>query len=344
MLVMNKEDEERALSLHKKSIFIDALEVFFPFADDTSYFDKLIAAGVTAVNATVTTTYATPLQALSSLKQWQEVFEKHSDKLIPVTTAQDIERAKREGKLGIIMGSQNAAMIGDDINLLTIYKKLGLRIIQLSYYEQNLLGEGCGERTNGGLTTFGVEVVEEMNRLRLLIDISHCGDQVVMDAIKFSKVPIVATHANPRALVNHPRNKTDEHIKAIAEKGGVIGMLSYSRISQAREGIQPDMEDLLNFIDYTVKLVGPDHVGIGTDVTPFWSEEAYEKWAQFYPDLRSNWGWTGRDIFTNKEGDEDISRMVEITKGLVARGYSDEDIQKIIGLNFLRVFREVWGE
>ncbi|GAI04537.1 unnamed protein product, partial [marine sediment metagenome] len=90
------------MSLHKKSIFIDALEVFFPFADDTSYFDKLIAAGVTAVNATVTTTYATPLQALSGLKQWQEVFEKHSDKLIQVTTAQDIERAKREGKLGII--------------------------------------------------------------------------------------------------------------------------------------------------------------------------------------------------------------------------------------------------
>ena len=341
---MKREDEERALSLHKKSIFIDALEVFVPFTGDTSYLDKLMAAGVTTINATVMPPYDTPLQALSRLKQWYEAFEEHSDKLIQVTTAQDIERAKREGKLGIIMGSQNAAIISDDINLLAIYKKLGLRIIQLSYYAQGLLGEGGGERTNGGLTRFGVEAVEEMNRLRLLIDVSHCGDQVIMDAIKFSKVPIVATHANPRALANHSRNKTDEHIKAIADKGGVIGIVGYSRISQPKEGIPPSIEDLLDFIDYTAKLVGPDYVGIGTDVTPFWSKAAYEEFAQFYPDLRSNWGWEGRHIFTNKEGAEDISRMVEITKGLVTRRYSDEDIQKIIGLNFLRVFREVWGE
>jgi len=341
---MNRENEERALSLHKKSIFIDALEVLFPFTGDISYLDELIATGVTAINATVMPPYDTPLQALSRLKQWYEAFEKHSDKLIQVTTTRDIERAKREGKLGIIMGSQNAAIISDDINLLAIYKKLGLRIIQLSYYAQGLLGEGGGERTNGGLTMFGVEAVEEMNRLRLLIDVSHCRDQVVMDAVKFSKVPIAATHANPRALVNHHRNKTDEQIKAIADKGGVIGIVSYSRISQPKEGIPPTVEDLLDFIDYTVKLVGPDYVGIGTDVTPFWSKAAYEEFAQFYPDLRSNWGWEGRHVFTNKEGDEDISRMVELTKGLVARGYSDEDIQKIIGLNFLRVFREVWGE
>ena len=339
---MNRE-EERALSLHEKSIFIDALEVFFPFPKDTSYLDKLISAGITAINATVIQTYDTPLQSISRLKQWLDLFEKHSDKLIQVTTTQDIERAKREGKLGIIMGSQNAAMIGDDINLLAIYKKLGLKIIQLSYYEQNLLGEGCGERTDGGLSTFGIKVVEEMNRLRLLIDVSHCRDQVVMDAIEFSKVPIVATHANPRALVNHPRSKTDEHIKAIADKGGVTGIVGYSRLSQTREGVAPSVEDLLDLIDYMVKLVGPDHVGIGTDVTPFWTREAYEEWAQFYPDLRSNWGWEGRHVFTNKEGAEDISRMVEITKGLVARGYSDENIQKIIGLNFLRVFGEVWG-
>jgi len=146
---MNRE-EERAVSLHDKSIFIDGLEVFVAFTGDTSYLDKLIAAGVTAINATVMPPYATPLQALSRLKQWHEAFEKHSDKLIQVTTARDIERAKREGKLGIILGSQNADMIGNDINLLTIYKKLGLKIIQLSYYMQTPLGEGFNERTDGG--------------------------------------------------------------------------------------------------------------------------------------------------------------------------------------------------
>ena len=340
---MKKEDEERALELHKKSIIIDGLECA-PSIGNVGYFDSLIETGVTAGTMTVTATYDTPYQAMKKLKAWYDLFEKYSDKVIHVASGRDIEKAKREGKFGVIMGTQNADILGDDLGLLSVYQKLGLRIIQLTYYEQNLLGEGCGERTNGGLSNFGIEVVKEMNRLGLVIDVSHSGDQVTMDALKYSRDPILITHSNARAMANHVRNKTDQHIKALADKGGVMGVVTWSPLCEVRKGVRPIVEDLLDIIDYIVKLVGPDYVGLGLDLNPFMTLEEYNKWAQFYPALRPKGGYFERCIFTNKEGVDDITRLPEITKGLIARGYSDKDIQKILGLNILRVLKEVWGE
>jgi len=339
---MNKENEERTLQLHKKSIIINGLE-YAPGVGDIEYFDKLIEVGITAGNMTVFKTTDTPIQAMKRLKAWYDLFEKHGDKVILVTVGGDIEKAKREGKFGVIMGSQEASILGNDLSLLPVYKRLGLRIIQLSYYEQNLLGEGVGERTNGGLSNFGIEVVEEMNRLGLVIDVSHCGDQVTMDAIKYSKDPILITHANVRGLVEHIRNKTDEQIKALAEKGGAIGLNAWSLFCEVRKGVRPTLEDLITIADYIVKLVGPDHLGLGLDIVPLWSPEGYEEWAKIYPKLRSKGGYLERTLFTNEEGQDDITRIPEIAKGLVARGYSDQDIEKILGLNFLRVFKGVCG-
>lgn len=339
---MDKESEKRALELHRKSIIIDGLE-YAPGAGNFKYFDDLVAAGVTAGNMTVTATYDTPSEGMKKLKAWYNLFEEHSDKVIQVNTAGDIERAKREGKFGVIMGTQNADILGGDLSLLPVYKRLGLRIFQLSYYWQNLLGEGCGERTDGGLSTFGIAVVEELNRLGLVVDVSHCAPQVTTDAINYSKGPIMITHSNPKGLINHVRNKTDEQIKALAAKGGVMGVNAWSRLCEVKKGVRPTFEDFLDMIDYMVKLVGSDHVSLGLDMTPFWPKEEYEYWAQLYPELRAKGGFFERCIFTNKEGIDDVSQMPEITKGLVTRGYSDRDIEKILGLNFLRIFREICG-
>ena len=340
---MNKENEEKALKLHKKSIVIDGLELFFPVGD-VGYFDKLVQVGVTAAHVTVFETDDTPLQAMQRLNTWYDIFEKHSDKVMLVSTGQDIEKAKREGKFGVIMGSQNADILGGSLSLLPVYKRLGLRIIQLNYYEQNLLGEGFNERTDGGLTNFGLEVVKEMNRLGLVIDVSHCGDQVTMDAIKYSKDPVMVTHANARALCPHKRNKTDEQIKALAEKGGVIGLNAYSILCEVRKDIRPTLEDLLDMADYIVRLVGPDYVSLGLDLNIPCGEEFYMRITQLYPNLVSKWGMFGRNIFLTDEGTIDVTLFPEITKGLVARGYSDDDIEKILGLNFLRVFKTICGE
>jgi len=338
---VNKENEEKALKLHKKSIVIDGLELFLPVAD-VRYFDKLVQVGVTAAHATVFETADTPLQAIQRLNSWYDIFEKHSDKVMLVSTGRDIEKAKREGKFGVIMGSQNADILGGSLSLLPVYKRLGVRIIQLNYYEQNLLGEGFNERTDSGLSNFGVEVVKEMNRLGLVIDVSHCGGQVTMDAFKYSKDPVMITHANARALCPHKRNKTDEQIKALAEKGGVIGLNAYSILCEVRKDIRPTLEDLLDMADYIVRLVGPDYVSLGLDLS-FRTKESYMQWEQLYPNLVPKWGMFGRNIFQTDDGTVDVTLFPEITKGLVARGYSDDDIEKILGLNFLRVFKEVCG-
>ncbi len=338
---MNKENEEKALKLHKKSIVIDGLELFLPVAD-VRYFDKLVQVGVTAAHATVFETADTPLQAIQRLNSWYDIFEKHSDKVMLVSTGRDIEKAKREGKFGVIMGSQNADILGGSLSLLPVYKRLGVRIIQLNYYEQNLLGEGFNERTDSGLSNFGLEVVKEMNRLGLVIDVSHCGDQVTMDAINYSKDPVMITHANARALCPHKRNKTDEQIKALAEKDGVIGLNAYSIFCEVRKDIRPTLEDLLDMADYIVRLVGPDYVSLGLDLS-FRTKESYMQWEQLYPNLVPKWGMFGRNIFQTDDGTVDVTLFPEITKGLVARGYSDDDIEKILGLNFLRVFKEVCG-
>lgn len=347
---MNKLDEERAAHLHENSIIIDGLE-YTPDVGDAEYYYNLVkAGGITASNVTVVPdTPQTPLEAIKRLKPWYDLFEKHSDKFMLVTTGSDIEKAKREGKLGIIMGTQNPDILGDDLSLLPVWKRLGLRIIQLSYYGQNLLGEGGYERTNSGLSNFGIEVVKEMNRLGLVVDVSHCGDQVVMDAIRYSKDPILVTHANPRGLVDHFRNKTDEQIKALADKGGVIGLITGYALSEVRKGVPPTLDDFVDMIDYVVKLVGADHVGYGFDCSPFLSKEEFEDWMRCYPGIVgpppfTDRAWAERSPFVNAEGGNDLSRVPEITRGLVAHSYSDQDIQKILGLNFLRVFKQVWGE
>lgn len=344
---MNREEMERAFRIHKKSIIIDALEVAGSFAGEVEYFDKLINAGVTAVNFSVCRISNTPLDAIKRIGIWHEFFAKHGDKVLLATTGRDIERAKRERKVAVIMGTQYAHVIGDDLSLLPIYKKLGLKVIQLTYDRQNLLGEGAGERTDRGLSLFGIKVVEEMNWLGMLIDVSHCKDQVTLDAIKFSKHPIVASHANPRSLVStYAKNKTDEQIKALAKKGGVIGLNSWTPGAQVRKGLRPDIEDLLTMADYVVKLVGVDHVGIGLDVTPFYTLQEYEAWSKQHldSDLIPTGGYFERTIFTNKDGVDDPTNLSQFTMGLVARGYSDPDIEKILGLNFLRVIKEVWEE
>ncbi|TET43570.1 MAG: membrane dipeptidase [Dehalococcoidia bacterium] len=340
---MSEADEARALQLHRESIVIDGLN----YVPDVSrleghFYDSAVKGGVTAANFTVPGSYDTPLQALKKISTWHGFLEEHSDRFTLVTAGRDIEDAKREGKIGVIMGSQNAAMLGDDLGLLRVYKRLGLGIIQLSYYAQNLLGGGCGERTDVGLSAFGIEVVEEMNKLGLVIDISHCSDQVRIDAMQHSKTPLLITHSNPRALVNHPRNTTDEQMKTLAEKGGVIGVVGYSLFCEIRKGVRPTLEDYLHLIDYTVGLVGTDCVGLGLDVA-IWDESEYEAWAAVSPGLRCTGGWIERSIFTDEEGWDDVSQWPQVTKGLVARGYSDQDIKKMLGLNFLRVLKEVWG-
>ena len=214
--------------------------------------------------------------------------------------------------------------------------RLGYRVIQLTYNRRNLLGDGCSERVDGGLSKFGVAVIERMNKLGMLIDLSHVGPKATMEAIEFSKVPVSFTHANAKALCDHFRNKSDEALKAVAKRGGVIGINVISSYIQTREGVKPDIEDYYAMMDYVVNLVGVDHVGIGTDISPNWSAEEIRKTFEVYPEL------TGTEA--HLDGLDSLIYFRDLAKGLSDRGYSSQSIRKILGENWLQLFRTVWGE
>jgi membrane dipeptidase len=319
------EEREEAMNLHKRSIIIQALD-FTPEDKFTpEIYLALKASGITAVNLTIARPYYNFQETLSSLNQ-----------IRVCKTVEDIKQAKKTDIVSIILGLQNLKPIDDNIHLLNILSMLGVRIIQLTYQNRNLVGDGCNEKNDCGLTRFGEKVVKEMNRLGLLIDLSHVGPRTTMDAIELSEKPCAFTHTCARSLFDHIRNKSDEQLQALSEKGGVIGIAAYSPFYHQSE--RPKVDDYLDQIDYMVDLVGVDHVGIGLDQVHGRDPAFHESVRQTYPEVVLSYQWD--TIYP--EGLEDITKLPTITRGLVNRGYSKSDIKKILGENFLQLFEKVW--
>lgn len=339
MFGLTKKQEERALTLLEKATVIDSLQ-YIPVVKDEDYFRVMRKAGITASHITVSELSDNFSQALKKLLDWHCLVERKESVLAIATVTKDIKDAKKRGKVAVIMGLQNPKPIEDDIGLLKLFYKLGIRVVQLTYQNRSLIGDGCCERTNCGLSKFGVRVIEEMNKLGSLIDLSHCGYRTTMEAIDLSKDPVAFTHAGLYSFCRNPRNKSDEQIKALAGKGGVIGMLTWSRLCEVKDGVRPTVEYYLDFVDYVVKLVGIDHVGIGTDFEPMWTREDFDKFRFDFPELCGKYEFDTKSI----EGFSHISCLPNVTRGLVARGYSDLEILKILGLNFLKLFKRVWRE
>lgn len=342
---LSKEQEERAQRIHKKSVFINALDDTPLINGGASYMlkeflDKVKKEGVTALQETISDIDWNMPQTIKVIGEWYEVLNRGSDKIVLATTAEDIRRAKKENKVAIVFGFQHAP-IEDDLNLLEVYYRLGVRVMQITYSERNNIGDGCNEKTNCGLSNFGKKVVEEMNRLGMLIDLSHVGDKTTMEAIELSKDPCCFTHSNPRALRNKARNKTDEQIKALAEKGGVMGMTFFTHLIRD-DKLPTFFGDYVDYIEYVVNLVGVDHVGVGMDVA--WGvtvdHPIYKKLLEKYPSMYAQAGYTQKERLAWYMSDE--NKWFDITRGLVYRGYSDQDIEKILGLNFLKLFERVW--
>ena len=332
---LTEEQEKRARELYQRAIVIECLTAA-PTLKHPEYVRETRDAGVTATHFTMLGLEDDIIGALDHIAGWYEMVEQND--AIIARTADDIVRAKEEKHPCVIWGSQNAKPLEEDLRYVRILHALGLRIIQLAYDQPNYIGTG-GTEPDRGITKFGRKVIDEMNRVGVLIDVSHCGDQTVMDAIKYSQDPIAITHANPRAKVDEIRNKTDEQMLALAEKGGVIGLTAYSPWARLKKGGRPTLEDFLDLMEYVIKLIGVDHVGFGLDLSPHWDwePEGYYRWAEQYPDLAA--------LNVEERVVEDlhhVSKVENIARGLVARGYSDDDILKILGGNFLNLFRRVW--
>jgi membrane dipeptidase len=321
-------------ALHTSAIVIDGLEIS---RFNREVFENMRRGGLTAVNCTVSV-LEDFRGTIRNIAWWEKAFLDHHDLIMPVRTCEDIQAAKQSGKTGIILGFQNASAIEGDLDLLSIFHTLGVRVMQLTYMEANLLGQGCLERIDAGLTGFGLEAVREMNRLGILIDLSHVGHRTTMDAIEASSHPVVFTHANPRSLCAHPRNKTDEEIRALTRKGGVIGATIFPPFLP--EGDRSTINDVVKVIDYLVELAGIDHVGVGTDLTEG-QPKAFFDWLLAGNTKKG----PGMDLdfpIRLPEGIRSAADFPHLTDALNAAGYGKSDVEKILGGNFLRVFEEVW--
>jgi membrane dipeptidase len=329
-----REETKSANKLHKESIIIDGLNIS---VWDKEIFSKFRIGGITAVNAT-TACWENFRDSIRNIEKWNKKFETFSDYIMPIRNVEDIKKAKKIRKTGIIIGFQNITPIEDDINLLRIFKDLGVRIIQLTFQDRNYVGDGCWEITDAGLSKFGLRVIQEMNRQGILIDLSHAGDKTTIEAIEASEKPVTFTHTNPRSLKNNLRNKTDEQILALADKGGVIGATLYPPLLSA--GYKSELNDFLNVIDYLVSLVGIDHVAVGSDLTENQPKE-------FFIDALTGKSWE-KSLSKLKypvvypKRIRSVSDFPNITEALVKRGYTKKEVKKIMGENWFQLYSKVW--
>ena len=268
---------------------------------------------------------------------WNGFVGRNSDVFSIVNHVGDIDHAKATGKIAVIMGQQDADHFRTPADVKTFYG-LGQRVSQLTYNAQNLLGSGSTERVDGGVTDYGVEIIKAMNEAGMLIDVSHSGDRTTLDAIELSPKPIAITHSNCRALNNHPRLKTDEAIKALGAKGGVIGISGVRMFIKADE--PTTVEHMVDHIDHVVKLVGIEHVGIGSDADLL----GYDKLPpEINKMLRSS--YKASYAFREKidtDGMDHPKKMFTLADALVRRGYSDANISLILGGNFRRLLAGTW--
>jgi len=285
------------------------------------------------------------------------MLEATSEDTMLISQASEIEELSQVGKIGIIMEFENTFPLDGDLHMIDIFHRLGLRVMQLTYNERNLVGDGCTERSDAGLSDFGIQVVERMNELGIVISLSHTGKRTCMETMEISQAPVVFSHSNPQALCKHPRNIDDEEIEAVANLGGVVGICPYGMFlkDDLSEDDPATVEDFINHVDYVVNLVGVDHVGIGLDSSEnllaftaggVMSDRSFPPERhnrifkpEYWPNIK-NWenSWSFR-----AKGMESVAQLPDLSEGLLARGYGEDEVAKIMGRNFLRVFKQVWG-
>ena len=289
-------------------------------------FEKLASSGITVFHPAVELNASEPHEATRNhFRSWQRLIDRHSSYLRHIACSVDFIRAKKSGQIGILLGSQNSEHFRtlDDIRR---FYGFGQRVSQLTYNLRNRLGDGYLERGDGGLTNYGADVVQCMNRNGMAIDVSHSGDRTTLDAFAASRKPVLITHSNCRALVGgHPRCKSDEVIRRLASTGSVMGITGVRVFVRNQE--PTTIEHVLDHFDHVVKLAGVDHVGIGSDT-----------------DL------DGRDILARSRrrqldirGLDHPRRIFDLTEALIRRRYSDQSIQLMLGGNFRRVLSEIWS-
>jgi microsomal dipeptidase-like Zn-dependent dipeptidase len=321
--------------MHNELIVIDGLQ----YSNwNRSIFQQLKDGGVTMVHATIV--YHEQIrETLLRISEWNGLFEQNSDLIMPVKSAADIYTAKQLGKVGIMFGAQNCSPIEDDIGMIEVMRELNLMIMQLTYNNQSLLACGCYEAHDSGVTRFGKQAIAEMNRVGMIIDMSHSGEQSTLDAIEISQRPIVISHANPNSFHQAKRNKSDKVLSALAESKGLLGFSLYP--FHLKNGPDCTLTEFCEMIAQTADLMGVDRLGIGTDlcqnqplsILEWMRNGRWSKQMDYGEGNKNNADWP-RPLTWFKDSRD----FPNLTQGLQDRGFSKEEVAKIMGKNWLDFF------
>ena len=303
-------------------------------------FKQWRASNLTAVHVTISY-HEQFRETVSNFEQWNSWFEKHPSLIMPAFYAEDVETASKQNKTAVIFGFQNPSPIEDDIGLVEILHRLGGRFMQLSYNNQSLLATGCYEENDPGITRMGKEVIKEMNRVGMVVDMSHSSEKSTFEAIELSSRPIVISHANPSFWHPAKRNKSDEIIKELSNSNGMLGFSLYPH--HLNNSSQCSLEDFCSMIARTADLIGIDHIGFGSDLCQDQPDSIVEwmrvgKWTKeidYGEGSASNPGFP--DMPSWFRDNRDWHNIIE---GLKKHGFSNDEINKIKGENWLSFFRK----
>ena len=324
--------------LHREAVVVDMTMPWGDYAQRAELkpgtLDRLIACGYTMVSLTIAQDRTPFAEAMASLAKERRFFLERPDRFLLVDTADDIDRAKAEGRLAVAFHFQGCNPLEGRLENVELFYDLGIRHMLLAYNMRNLAADGCHERTDAGLSRFGMALVAEMNRVGMLVDVTHVGYRSSMDAIEASSAPVVFSHSNPRAVFEHERNIRDDQIRACAASGGVVGINGLDLFL----GGPPTVDLFLRHLRYCLDLVGPEHVGLGLDFVydpETLTNVLIRGTAQRYP-TGSGYDRARVPQFFQPE------QVPAVTDALSQAGYGDDDVRRVLGGNWMRVARQVW--
>ena len=333
-------------ALYRKSVVVDTLCGPFSGSVDkinAELIDVVSKSGITAINVTVSERGFD--ETLRELGELERLVERWPDAFLMVRTQPDIARAKREGKLGLMPGFQYSEFLEQDPTRIETFRNLGVRIMQLTYNNRSIFGDGCLEPGNAGLSKAGLKAVEKMNEIGVAVDLSHSGYRTTSEAIAASKKPVLISHSGCASIYAHPRNKPDEVMRELADKGGYFGvyLMPYLVASPA----VPTREHVINHVLGALKICGEEHVGIGSDGSIQAVQLTPEQKTAFDEDVarrkQMGIGAPGEDRYPYVPDLNGPDHMEVIAYELQKRGQTSAVIEKVLGANFQRIIGEIWG-
>ncbi|MGE8064064.1 membrane dipeptidase [Pseudomonas sp. NPDC089569] len=310
---------------------------------DRQVFEELKAGGYTCVTPTLGF-WEGAIESLDAIGHWRHMARECADLMLIARCAEDIREAQRSGRIAVVLGYQNSNLFDNRIAFVELFADLGVRVVQLTYNNQNELGSSCYEEVDSGLARFGREVIREMNRVGMVVDLSHVGDRTTLEAIEWSQKPVAITHANAASVFAHKRNKSDDVLHALRDNGGVIGCVAYRNITP--EAACASVDGWCEMVARTVDLIGIDHVGIGTDYSHNMQPRDYDwmrkgRWTrtvQYGAGSAASPGPARKPEWLLKAGQLNV-----VADGLQRAGFNPQEAAKILGGNWLRLYEEVFG-